>query len=416
MPIDFNPHMYNPNNNQPQQNISVQHSNAYGGNLLDTFIKNIKTKQAEKAANYNGIKITQKPFGTIQKTGQQAVLYTITNKNGASVDLSSYGATITGIKIPDKTGKIIDVTQGYNDVTPYETAPVGHAGGTIGPCANKINNGEFTINDQTYKLECNKDKGKTHCHGASEGFDIKNWNAKIIKDGIEFTYLKPDMEGGYPGNVEAKVTYKFDNNNNLRIIYSAKTDKDTLLNLTNHTYFNLDGAENTQENAVYNHIVTLPNSSTITQNNEIAIPTGKILKVENTPFDFKNPKKIGDVINSDSDQLKIGAGFDQNYCIDGYDGKKMITIANVKSEKTGINLSVSTNLPGFQFYTSNHLGKSTQPAGKSGTKYEKRSALCVEPQFYPNAINTKEFNEKGILKKGETYNREIIYSFSAGQN
>ena len=219
------------------------------------------------------------------------------------------------------------------------------------------------------------------------------------------------MENGYPGNVEVKVIYKFDNNNNLHIQYRAKTDKDTLLNLTNHTYFNLDGAENTQENSIYEHIVRLPNSSKYTKNNEIAVPTGEIENVEDTPFDFRTPQKIGDVINKDSDQLKIGSGFDQNYCIDGYDGKSLIDIAEVKSKKTGINLKVSTNLPGFQFYTSNHLGKATQPAGKSGTKYEKRSALCIEPQFYPNAINTKEFEEKGILKAEEEYNREIIYSF-----
>ena len=182
--------------------------------------------------------------------------------------------------------------------------------------------------------------------------------------------------------------------------------------MTNHTYFNLDGAENTQENAVLEHIVTLPNSSTITENSEIAVPTGKILQVEGTPFDFKTPHKIGDVINSDNEQIKIGSGFDQNYCIDGYDGQKLIEAADVKSTKTGIRLKVSTNLPGFQFYTANHLGKAAQPNGKSGSRYEKRSSFCVEPQFYPNAINTKEFADKGILKKGEEYNREIIYSFS----
>ena len=412
MPIDFNPHFYNNPNNNTQQQVSVQHSQLLSCGAFDTFTKNIKIQKNIQDGIFDGIKITQKSFGKIQKTGQEAVLYTITNKNGASVNLSSYGATITGIKVPNKDGKLIDITHGYNDVSPYETAPVGHAGGTIGPCANKINNGEFSINGETYKLECNKDGGNTHCHGASEGFDIKNWNAKILKDGVEFTYLKKDLEGGYPGNVEAKVTYKFDNNNNLRIIYSAKTDKDTLLNLTNHTYFNLDGANNTQENAILDHIVTPPKSSKITLNNEIAVPTGEIADVKSTPFDFSKPVKISDVINKDSQQLKIGAGFDQNYCIDGYDGKTLIDIAEVKSEKTGIKLKVATNLPGFQFYTSNHLGKSTQPAGKDGARYEKRSGLCVEPQFYPNAINTKEFKEKGILKKGETLSREIVYSFT----
>ena len=416
MPIDFNPHFFNNPNNNPQQNVSLQQSSLLSCGVFDTFTKNIKIQKNEKNTDFEGIKITQKSFGKIQKTGQEATLYTITNKNGASVNLSTYGATITGIKVPDKNGKMIDVTQGYSDVSPYETAPVGHAGGTIGPCANKINNGEFSINGETYKLECNKDGGKTHCHGASEGFDIKNWNAKILSDGIEFSYLKKDMEGGYPGNVKAKVTYKFDNENKLHIIYGATTDKDTLLNLTNHTYFNLDGAENAHENAILDHVVTLPNSSKITLNNEIAIPTGKFQDVKGTPFDFSKETRIRDVIDKESEQLKIGSGFDQNYCIDRYNGKELINIAEVKSPKTGIKLEVATNLPGFQFYTSNHLGKSAQPVGKDGKKYEKRSGLCIEPQFFPNAINTKEFKEKGILKKGDIFNREIVYSFSVSKD
>lgn len=412
MPIDFNPHiMFNLNNNVPQK---IAHQQAFASNqpVQDTFTKNVKVKNNSIDTNYSGIKIDKKSFGTIKKTGEEATLYTITNKNGASVDLSTYGAAITSIKVTDKNGKLKDVTQGYDNVTPYEESPVGHAGGTIGPCANKIDNGKFTIDGREYTLECNKDNGKTHSHGGTQGFDTKNWKAVVLKDGIEFTYEKKDMESGYPGNVKASVTYKFDNNNNLYIKYNAKSDKDTLINMTNHTYFNLDGAENTQENSVYDHIVTLPNSSAITLNNEMAVPTGEVSSVEGTPFDFRNPRKIGDVINSESEQIKIGSGFDQNYCIDNYDGAKLIEVANIKSPKTGINLKVSTNLPGFQFYSANHLGKSSQPNGKSGSRYEKRSSFCVEPQFYPNAINTESFKEKGILKQGEEYNKEIIYSFS----
>jgi len=406
MPIDFNNvHIFT--NSIRQQIVNPQYT-VQNQPIQDTFVKSIDV-------NFDGIKIDKKSFGKIEKTNEEAILYTITNKNGASVNLSTFGATITGIKVPDKDGNLIDVTQGYDNVTPYEKSPVGHAGGTIGPCANKISDGKFTINEKEYNLECNKDNGKSHSHGGTQGFDVKNWKANVLKDGIEFTYLKKDMESGYPGNVQASVIYKFDNNNNLHIQYKATTDKDTLINMTNHTYFNLDGAENTQEGSVLDHIVTLPNSSSFTQNSEIAIPTGEIVNVENTPFDFKTSKRIGDVISSDHEQIKIGSGFDQNYCIDNYDGKSLIEIADVKSQKTGINLKVSTNLPGFQFYTANHLGKSAQPNGKSGTRYEKRSAFCVEPQFYPNAINTESFKEKGILKAGEEYNREIIYSFSVNK-
>ena len=384
MPIDFNPYSsFNVNPTNYTQKITSQQNIIANQPIKDTFTKSVKVG-ADVNSEYDGIKIEQKQFGTIKKTGEKATLYTITNKNGASVDLSTFGATITSIKVPDKDGNIKDVTQGYDNVTPYEESPVGHAGGTIGPYANKIQDGKFTLNGKEYKLECNK----------------------------EFTYEKEDMENGYPAKVQTTVTYKFDNNNNLHIKYKAKSNKDTIMNLTNHTYFNLDGVENTQENSVYEHVVTLPNSSTYTENSDIAVPTGEIKSVEGTPFDFRKPKKISDDIEKDFEQLKIGSGFDQNFCIDNYDGKTMIEAASVKSPKTGIVLKVSTNLPGFQFYSANHLGKSAQPEGKSGSRYEKRSSFCVEPQFYPNAINTESFKEKGILKKGEEYDREIIYSFS----
>ena len=405
MPIDFNPYVLN---FMKPPIVKQQHYQDFKY-VEDTFIKNIDT-------NYDGIKIETKSFGKIKKTEEEALLYTITNKNGASVDLSTFGATITGIKIPDKNGKLIDVTHGYNNVTPYEESPIGHAGGTMGPYANKISDGKFKINNQEYSLDCNKDNGKSHSHGGKEGIDIQNWKAKKLRDGVEFTYLKKEDNSNYPGNVKLSVIYKFDNNNNLHIKYKATTDRDTIVNMTNHTYFNLDGSENNQENSILDHIVTLPNSSSITENNQIGIPNGKIIKVKDTPFDFSTPKKISDVINLEHEQLKIGKGFDQNYCVDNYDGKSIIEIAKVKSNKSGITLKVSTNLPGFQFYTANNLGKSTQPKNKFGSIYQKRSGLCIEPQFYPNAINTESFSEKGILKVGEEYNREIIYSFTTETN
>lgn len=402
MPIDFNPHFYT--NNVHQQVIKsnyVMHQLP----MNDSFTKMIDT-------NYDGIKINKKNFGRIEKNGEVATLYTITNKNGASVSLSTFGATITSLKVPDKDGNLVDVVHGYNSVTPYEKSPIGHAGGTIGPYANKISGGKFVLNGEEYTLECNKDNGTTHSHGGSDGFDLQNWRAKVLMDGIEFTHIKEDMEDGYPGNVKSKVIYRLGNDNKLRIEYKVKSDKDTIINFTNHTYFNLDGAENTSENSVLNHVVEMKNASKITENDEKAIPTGKFLDVKNTPFDFREAKKINDVIGLEHEQLKIGKGFDQNYCIDNYDGTNILEAATVKSLESGIVLKVSTNLPGFQFYTANNLGKSAQPNGKDGKKYEKRSGLCVEPQFFPNSINTPEFKEKGILKKGAEYNREIIYSFA----
>lgn len=181
MPIDFNSHIYFVNNNRPFLQNVVNSNYIANQPVKDTFVKSVSD---------NSIKIEKKTFGKIEKTNQTAELYTITNKSGASVSLSSFGATITSIKVPDKNGKLTDVTQGYNSVTPYEKSPVGHAGGTIGPCANKINNGTFKLGQKEYKLDCNKDKGKTHCHGGKEGLDVKNWNAQILKDGVKFTYTK----------------------------------------------------------------------------------------------------------------------------------------------------------------------------------------------------------------------------------
>lgn len=366
--------------------------------VINKIIKKIKPTR----------KVVMKEFGTVNN--EKIYLFTLTNNNGMSIDLSTLGATITAIRVPDKDGKTVDVAQGYTSADCYTNYPVGHAGGTIGPCANKIDYGTFELNGQKYELEKNKDNGRTHCHGASEGFDIKNWQYDLIKNGIVFTYVKKDGEGNFPGNVTVHTTYILTDDNEIKIIYEAETDKDTVLNLTNHSYFNLDGEENAEENSVLNHVVHLPESSKYTVNSQVAVPTGEIKDVGGTPFDFRNPAVIKDKINIEDEQLKIGAGFDQNYCIDGYDGKKLITVAKVVSEKTGIELKVKTNLPGFQFYTANHLGKTTQPLGKSGKRYQKRSSLCVEPQFFPNAINMADF-EKPILKKGAKYNREIIYSF-----
>ena len=402
MPIDFNPHVYN-YMHQPQ----IVHPQIFRQcqPMRDTFVKSYDF-------DIDKVKIEKRNFGKIEKTGEIAELYTITNKNGMSVNLSTFGATIVGIKVPNKDGHFIDVTHGYKNVTPYEKSPIGHAGGTIGPYANKISEGKFIVNGEEYQLDCNKDNGKSHSHGGKNGLDIQNWRAKTLKDGIEFTYKTKDLANGYPGDVKYRVIYRLDDDNNLHIQYKVKSNKDTIVNLTNHNYFNLDGAENTQENSVLDHIVHLPNSTKITPVNSMGIPKGEFMETKNTPFDFSTPQKIADVINLEHEQLKIGKGFDQNYCVDNYDGKNLIEVANVKSEKTGIKLQVYSNLPGFQFYTANNLGKSTQPTGKHGKKYEKRSGFCIEPQFYPNAINTENFKEKGILKVGEEYNKEIVYSFT----
>lgn len=395
----------------PQYNLAAQ---AQHNKTLqaDSFEKSAINDVSFKGKN-SGVKITSKPFGIIETAegaGEAATLYTITNKNGASVDISNFGATVTSIRVPDKDGKIVDVAQGYDSVLPYLEGKTGHPGGTIGPVASKTMLGKFSIDGKEYQLECNKDGGKTSSHGASNGLDLKPWKAQALKDGVKFTYFKKDNEGGHPGNMEITTTYRLDDDNNLHIEYGATTDKDTILNLTNHSYFNLDGAKNTGENSIFGHTVHFPNTTRFTPADELSVPTGELATVVGTPLDFIKPKKIGDAINSDPKQLNlVSGGFDHNLRIDGYDGKKLVEAARIKSSETGIVLTVKTNLPGFQFYTANNL--KPEPAGKDGLNYQKKSALCIEPQFYPNAINTNGF-EKPIVRKGETFDRKIVYSFS----
>ena len=385
-------------NHQPKEAVST------------SVFQKMPTDSVSFQARDNKITVTSEDFGAIKKA-ERATLYTITNKNGASVSVSNFGATITSIKVPNKDGSLIDVVQGYKSVTPYLEGKTGHPGGTIGPVASKTMHGQFSINGTQHQLECNKDGGKTSSHGASEGLDVKPWKASVLKDGVKFTYFKKDGEGGHPGNMTISATYRLDNHNNLHIEYSATPDKDTILNLTNHSYFNLDGAKNTKEDAVLSHIVHFPNSSKFTPANELSIPTGELASVVGTPLDFQEPKKLGDAIESDHEQLNlVSGGFDHNLCIDGYDGKSLVDVAVIKSNKTGIKLTVKTDLPGFQLYTANNL--KSEFKGKDELKYQKRSALCIEPQFFPNAINTEGF-EKPILKKGKEFKRKIVYSFSA---
>ncbi len=345
-------------------------------------------------------------FGTVKAVNEKAYLITVKGKNGISADFSTLGATIVAIRVPDKNGKIVDIVQGYNSAEKFNN----YAGSTIGPCANRINNASFELNNKEYKLE--KNDGNNHLHSASAGLDSKNWKYELIPNGIKFTYFKKDGEGGYPANVTINVSYIITDNNELITKYEATTDEDTILNLTNHSYFNLDGEENTEEGAVLNHLVQFPKSSKYTVTDKYGIPTGEIRGVENTPFDFREYAFVKYKINSDYQPLVQMGGFDQNYCIDDYDGKTLIDIANIKSKKTGIQMTVATNLPGFQFYTANFMNTDTK--GKSGKAYKRQSSLCIEPQFYPDAINKESF-EKPILKKNEKFDREIVYKIKVAE-
>ena len=336
-------------------------------------------------------------FGTNSR-GEKITLYTLQGKD-IEVDIMDQGGTIVAIRTPDKNGNIVDVSLGYDDVTGYESNG-GYIGALIGRVGNRIGSGKFTLNGVDYQLNLN-DGGVNHLHGGNVGFDKKVWKAEVDGDKLVLTTTAADGEENYPGNMEIKVVY-YIVENELFIEYFATSDADTLCNLTNHAYFNLEG--NGAEN-VYEQLMQI-DADTITPVDSGLIPHGEFTAVAGTPFDFKVAKPIGKDIYADNEQLKICGGYDHNFCINT--NGKFSQFATVYSPKTGIEMVCKTDLPGVQFYSGNFLDN---VKGKNGAIYNKRAGFCLETQVYPNAINCPEYPTY-ILKKGEKYSTKTIYTFN----
>ena len=339
------------------------------------------------------MKITD--FGTTKK-GEKVYKYTLCGKK-TEVDILNYGGTITAIRTHDKNGKIVDVCLGYDTIGEYESNG-GYLGALIGRVGNRIAGGKFTLNGKDYQLALND--GKNHLHGGKIGFDKKMWNVKIDGEKLFLETFSPDMEENYPGNLMVKVIYTLENDE-LSIEYFAKSDKDTLCNLTNHCYFNLEGGGND----IYNQELMI-DADYITTVDTGLIPHGKLLKVSGTPFDFSKSKKIGRDINEKDEQLKNCGGYDHNFCLNTNGQFKTFAVAY--SEKTGIEMECKTTLPGVQLYTGNFIDKLK---GKGGVIYKDRGAFCLETQVYPNAINCPNF-PSCILRAGEEYHTKTSYRFS----
>lgn len=322
----------------------------------------------------------------------------ILKNNYLEVEISEFGASIISIKTPDRYGKIVDVVLGYDDIEKYKRQTK-YIGATVGRCCNRIKNGLIDIDGTKYQLNCND--SKNHLHGGDIGFDKKIWNSKEIENGVELTYISEDGEENYPGQLDAKVTYTL-KENSLVINYKATTNKTTICNLTNHTYFNLNGYGN-----ILQHQVQIL-ADYFTENNQESIPTGKIIPVENTPMDFRNPQYIEKDINNEYYQIKYAKGFDNNWVLNNYNGE-IRKIATAYSELSGIELEVSTDLPGLQFYSGNFLDGAEN--GKNNIPIKNHSGFCLECQYFPNAFANDNF-EKPILKSDELYNKNIIYKFN----
>lgn len=348
--------------------------------------------------------ITTKPFGTTS-TGEKVTQYTLTNDQGASVSIINYGGIVTSLKIPDRKGKYADVVLGFKTLDEYEK-PGPYFGALIGRYGNRIANGEFTLDRKTYHLARNNN-GQA-LHGGLKGFEKVIWNAAPIetKQGLslKLTYVSKDGEEGYPGNLSVTATYTLTNRNELKIVYRAKTDKATIVNLTHHSYFNLSGQGSGD---ILDHLVTI-HANKYTPVDKVLIPTGKLASVKGTPFDFRKSTPIGARINEANEQLKNGKGYDHNWVADKLPGH-LGMIAKVEDPRSGRVMEVISTEPGVQFYSGNFLDGTI--IGKGNKVYNFRNGFCFEPQHFPDSPNHKNFPST-VLRPGETYKNTIIYRFS----
>lgn len=348
--------------------------------------------------------VTKAPYGTT-KDGQDVDLYTLTNANGMIVKITNYGGTITELWVPDKDGNLGDVALGFDTVTEYEEKSP-YFGCIIGRYGNRIGKGTFTLDGVTYdKLAINN--GENHLHGGLKGFDKVVWDAKPFeaKDGVglKLHYLSKDMEEGYPGNLDVTVTYTLTNDNEIKMDYEATTDKPTICNLTNHTYFNLAG-QGYPTNADNQLMINADNYTPVDSG---LITTDEILPVKGTPMDFTELTPMGKNCDADDEQIKFGGGFDHNWVLNKKDSE-MSLAAKVYEPTTGRVMKVYTTEPGIQFYAGNFLDGTL--VGKEGKVYPHRSAFCLETQHYPDSPNKPEFPTT-TLRPGEKYETTTIYKF-----
>jgi len=341
-------------------------------------------------------------FGRLA-SGEEVKLYTLKNKKGMEARIMTYGGIVISLKVQDRHGNLDDVVLGFEDLDGY-LAGHPYFGAVIGRYANRIGGARFTLEGITYTLAANN--GPNSLHGGTVGFDKKNWQVRSADtSSLVLTYVSPDGEEGYPGRLNVTVSYQVTEEDELRIDYEATTDKATVCNLTNHTYFNLAAAG---AGSILDHEILIQ-ADRITPVDATLIPTGELAPVDGTPFDFRSLHKIGERIESDDEQIKLGGGYDHNFVIDRT-SKGLSLAAKVIEQTTGRIMEVFTTEPGVQFYTGNFLDGTIR--GKGGTLYRRRSAFCLETQHFPDSPNRPEFPST-TLRPGEEYRTTTVYRFSA---
>lgn len=336
--------------------------------------------------------------------GKKVDLFLLTNKNKMSVYITNYGGRIVSVNVPNKSGGFTDVVLGYDSLNHYFSRKENFFGALIGRYGNRIAKGKFQLDGKSYQLAINN--APNALHGGPTGFHDQVWEAKQISDQVlELKYLSKDGEEGYPGNLSVTVVYTLTEDNGIEISYKATTDKKTVLNLTNHSYFNLNGAG---YGTINDHLLTI-NADKFTPVDSTLIPTGILADVAGTAFDFRKPRAIGDSVNSKSEQIANGKGYDHNFALNRKTEHELELAATVYSKTTGIKLEVFTQEPGIQFYGGNFLDSIL--LGKKDLHYSYRTALCLETQHFPDAPNRPNFASTELLP-GKTYETKTIYKFS----
>jgi len=360
------------------------------------------------ACAHQGDNMTQSPSALLQAYGKlsdQTPInqVTLTNSNGVSVDVINYGGIITRIETPDSNGNMGNIVLGMDNLEDYTNSST-YFGAIIGRFGNRIANGQFSLNGTDYQLATND--GDNHLHGGIQGFDKKVWTMAPFSTensaGVTLSLVSPDGDQGYPGELTTQVTYTLTNKNTLDMQFVATTNKPTIINMTQHSYFNLAG-----KGDILDHQMQI-NSSAITPVDGGLIPTGELMQVAGTPFDFRNAKAIGKEINIDDEQLKLGKGYDHNFVLKNKPNHDLIEAANVYEPNSGRTLTVYTEEPAVQFYSGNFLDGSTKQA--SGLVHKFRSGFCLEPQHFPDAPNQPTFPSTTLMP-GDVYSTRIVYEF-----
>lgn len=337
--------------------------------------------------------------------GKSTDLFTLKNKNGMVVQITNYGARVVALWAPDRNGNFQDVVWGFDTIDEYLTSSDIYCGPIVGRFGNRIDKGRFMLNDKQYQLTLNNNGN--HLHGGTNGFYSKVWDAKSTtidgNEAVELSYFSKDGEEGYPGNLTIKVTYILTDDNSLKLLYTATTDKTTIINPTSHCYFNLSG---TAKNTILKHVLFI-NAQKFTPTDELLIPTGEIRNLKDTPLDFSNPIAIGERIDNKYEQLLFGKGYDHNFIINKTLGSYE-KVAEIYSPESGVSMSVSSDQPGLQFYSGNFMKGDLK--GKRGDIHNYRTGFALETQNFPDAPNQSNF-PSAVLEPKQTYTQNTSYSF-----